>query len=159
MATRYTNLWDETTPGRDDIAGYLGDRMQDLKVDLRERLQFPQWPMNYKRKDLGAVSAGTVNMDYDDGQVFTLAMPSSGTVTLSISNLPSESYDEKAASVILVLVTNPGSGTPTLVHPSGTSFGDGAPYPSLTAGKKTLWQYVTFDGGATFVGAMLVTGI
>ena len=156
MASRYSQVWTETTPVPSDILGYVYQHMQNLRRDFRERMNCPEWSIYYRLKDLGTVAAGTVNLDLSQGDCFLCTLPNSGTVTFSVINAPSNSYDEKVMVMFTLVVKNPSSGTPTVAWSS--QFKKYSTDIDTTANKHTVFQYISWDC-TNFYGGILFTGV
>lgn len=159
MASRYTHIWDENTPTATDIMGYMYQHMQNLKTDVRERMQYPAWPVGYKLLDLGTVSAGTVSLDLSIADTFLCVLPSSGIVTFQIINAPVNTYDEKVMSMVTLVIKMPSSGTPTVAWASNIKYPTGSATLSTTNDTYSIIQFITFDGGANYILMPLVTGV
>ena len=159
MPSRYTNVWDETSPKVTDIAGYMYQHMQNLKIDVRERMQYPAWCVRYKLVELGTVSAGTVNLNISSGDAFSCTLPTSGTVTFDVTNVPSNDYDEKITIFLTIIVKMPSSGTPSIAWSS--KFKSIAGFtPSTTANSYTIYQAISVDiSTPTFALMPIITGL
>lgn len=160
MATRYTDTWDEATPVIGTVLGLWYQHMQYLKRMFRERMMAPQWGQSYRLKDYGAVVAGTVTLDFDDGDVFMIELPTAGTVTIQVSDVPSNVYDEKMATMITLFVKNPASGACTLAWGMTAVWNRGTePVRDTTASYTSEYQLVTLDGGTKYVINLVNTGM
>lgn len=158
MATRYTRVWDTSKPAATDPIGYAYRDMQWVKQDIEERIKCPEWAVAYRLCELGDVSAGVVELDVSQGDVFTATLPGSGTVTFDIINVTSNSYDEKVAVFVILIITNPSSGAPTVAWSSKIKWAFTTPI-SPTSNARTIYQFITTDGGNTFIGMSCITGV
>lgn len=159
MASRYSHVWNEATPAATDVMGYMYEHMQNLKTDVRERMQYPAWAVGYKLSDLGTVSAGTVSLDLNTADVFLCTLPSSGTVTFEITNAPVNMYDEKVMSMVTLVIKMPSSGTPTIAWASNIKYLAGSGALLTTNNTYSIVQFITFNGGTNYIMMPLVTGV
>lgn len=158
MASRYTNSYSTSTPANTEKAGLGAQEMRTLKVDVEERLAAPETALAYKLKAHGAVDAGTETLNIADGDYHTLTLPTSGTVTIAISNVPSNVYDEKVATLVTLEVTNATTGAAGLAFPATVKWPYATtPTRDTTASKVTIYQMATVDAGTTWRGAMIGT--
>ena len=158
MASRYTNVYTTSAPANTDKAGLGAQEIRNVKVDVEERLQSPPWAIGYKLNPIGTVTASTVTIDFDSGDYHTLTLPTSGTVTIAITNVPSNSYDEKVASMLTIEITNPASGSATVTWPATVKWPFATePSRDTTASKVTIYQMTTVDAGTTWRAALVGT--
>jgi hypothetical protein len=158
MASRYTNVYSTSAPANTDKAGLGAQEIRNVKVDVEERLQAPPWAIAYKLNPLGTVTASTVTIDFDSGDYHTLTLPTSGTVTIAITNVPSNSYDEKVASMLTLEITNPASGSADVTWPATVKWPFATePSRDTTASKVTIYQMTTVDAGTTWRAALVGT--
>jgi hypothetical protein len=158
MASRYTNVYSTSAPANTDKAGLGAQEIRNVKVDVEERLQSPPWAIAYKLNPIGTVTASTVTIDFDSGDYHTLTLPTSGTVTIAITNVPSNSYDEKVASMLTLEITNPASGSADVTWPASVSWPFSTePSRDTTASKVTIYQMTTVDAGTTWRAALVGT--
>ena len=158
MSSRYTNVYSTSAPANTEKAGLGAQEIRNWKVDVEERLQAPPWALAYKLNQLGTVTASTVTIDFDSGDYHTLTLPTSGTVVIAITNVPSNAYDEKVASMLTLEITNPASGSATVTWPAAVKWPYGTePSRDTTASKVTIYQMTTVDAGTKWRGAMVGT--
>lgn len=158
MATRYTTVDSMDTPANTEKAGLGAQAIRNVKVYVKERMQAPPWAIAYALHEHGSVTAGTVTIDMNDGDYHTMTLPTSGTVVIAISNVPSNAYDEKVASMITLEITNPASGSAVVTFPASVKWPYGIqPTRDTTAGKVTVYQMITSDAGQTWRAAMVGT--
>ena len=158
MSSRYTNVYSTSTPANTDKAGLGAQEIRNVKVDVEERLQAPPWAIAYKLNPLGTVTASTVTIDFDSGDYHTLTLPTSGTVVIAITNVPSNVYDEKVASMLTIEITNPASGSATVTWPATVKWPFATePSRDTTASKVTIYQMTTVDAGTTWRAALVGT--
>lgn len=157
MASRYTRSWDIATPANTEAAGLLGQWMRYVKVDFQQRLTAPEWTISFKAKTHTTPTAGaTEYIDFDDGDVHLIPLPTSGTTTLAFSDVPSNAYDEKIATQLTVIVQNPATGSCTLAWPASVEWpANTEPTRDTTASKYTIYQLLTMDGGTKWWGSMV----
>lgn len=158
MASRYTNTYSTSSPANTDKVGLGAGEMRNLKVDVQERMQTPPWALAYSLKAHGAVTAGTTSVSINDGDYHSLTLPITGTVTITIDDVPSNAYDEKVVSMLTIEVTNPASGAADVSFPASVKWAYGVePTRDTTTSKTTVYQMTTSDAGTTWLASMVGT--
>jgi hypothetical protein len=154
MAYTYTNEWETTKPENSTLAGYMAQHMRNLKVDVQERLRFPEWSQGEKLYAQGNVS-GAVTIDIENGNVFEMTL--TGDVTsLTVDNI--SDYDETLIQITLI-IHNGDTGGYEFAFPSGAVWPFGNDVVICDdADTYSIVNMVSIDGGTSYSMAIYGTG-
>jgi len=98
--------------------------------------------------NLGALSAGTTNINMANGTVFTATLPTSGTVTFTFTT-----GGVSGAASFLLILTNAGSGSATLAWPASVKYTGGTvPDRTTIVSRTDIWSFNTLDNGSNWYG-------
>lgn len=161
----HTRSWDETNPDSSDKVGLGYQDIQYLRVDARERMNV-ETLMNINttvdgisRNDFivsTSIPAGNTShvIDASNGRthVLTLANTATCTITLPSTLTTGRGY------VLTIVLKQDGTGGHVVAWGSSVKWPyNTAPIPDTTANTTTVMQFISFDGGTIWDGAMYGT--
>lgn len=160
----HTRAWDNVDPPNTDKAGLGYQEIQQMKVDIDERMsQMHKWSDSVDidgehKYDLvydNGNSGSSKTIELDNGQTQIITLTAACTLSFSITTQPPTSTGSyKYVRSLTLFVIQDGTGGRIITWPASVKWSfDAAPTVDTTLSTLSIYQFYTINGGTRWYGS------